>query len=91
MSGEKFKFFAHRACEHFPCHEGADPENFNCLFCWCPLYALGDRCGGHFTYTDDGVKDCSACLLPHRRQNYDRICQRFEDVQKLAGRAEREA
>jgi Zn-finger protein len=21
-----------------PCHAGADPDTFNCLFCFCPLY-----------------------------------------------------
>ncbi len=23
------------------CHKNADPDDFNCLFCYCPLYALG--------------------------------------------------
>ena len=48
---ENYKYFAHKDCEYFPCHEGADPENFNCLFCYCPLYLLGDKCGGSFTFT----------------------------------------
>ena len=30
--GKQFSFFSHRDCEYFPCHGGADPENFNCLF-----------------------------------------------------------
>ena len=42
----RYSFFQHTACEFFPCHETAHPEDFNCLFCYCPLYALGDRCGG---------------------------------------------
>ena len=41
----RYSFFQHTACEFFPCHETAHPEDFNCLFCYCPLYALGDRCG----------------------------------------------
>ncbi|WP_337936887.1 cysteine-rich small domain-containing protein, partial [Acidaminococcus fermentans] len=44
----RYKFFAHRQCEFFPCHQGADPERFNCLFCFCPLYLVPD-CGGEFT------------------------------------------
>ena len=48
-------FFTNGACPYFPCHEGVDPERFNCLFCYCPLYALGPRCGGAFTYTERGV------------------------------------
>ena len=70
---EQYKFFQHKECEYFPCHGGADPENFNCLFCYCPLYTLGDRCGGNFTYTESGIKDCSNCLRPHKRENYDSI------------------
>lgn len=69
-----------RDCEFFPCHKGADPADFNCLFCYCPLYALGDRCGGSFTYTPDGVKDCSACLFPHRPENYDGVCEKLHEV-----------
>lgn len=58
-------FFANTACEHFPCHEGVAPEHFNCLLCYCPLYALGDACGGNFTYTSKGAKSCVSCNLPH--------------------------
>lgn len=43
---EHYKFFQNRECEYFPCHKTNDPEHFNCLFCFCPLYALGERCGG---------------------------------------------
>ena len=38
---ENFKFFSHRECEYFPCHETDDMENFSCMFCYCPLYAMG--------------------------------------------------
>lgn len=80
MSGQNYRFFSHRECEYFPCHKGADPERFNCLFCWCPLYTLGDKCGGNFTYTAEGVKNCSACAVPHRPENYDRITARFQEI-----------
>ena len=40
---ENFKFFQHKECEYFPCHKTSNKENFNCLFCYCPLYALGDK------------------------------------------------
>ena len=49
-----YAYFCNRECEYFPCHKGADPENFNCLFCYCPLYVLGDRCGGKFAYLPNG-------------------------------------
>ena len=50
--GKHYAFFSNKECEYFPCHAGADPENFNCLFCYCPLYALGDKCGGNFRMTE---------------------------------------
>ena len=68
--GKHYAFFSNKECECFPCHAGADPENFNCLFCYCPLYALGDKCGGNFRMTEKGIKDCTNCQLPHKAQNY---------------------
>ena len=83
-----YDFFQNSACEYFPCHRCADPESFSCLFCYCPLYALGDRCGGNFTYTKEGIKDCSGCLIPHRRENYHRIMEKMGDVIALAKKKE---
>ncbi len=83
---EHYKYNQNKACEYFPCHKGADPEAFNCLFCYCPLYALGENCGGNFTYTEGGIKDCSACLLPHRPENYDKILSKMDRVMTLAKR-----
>ncbi len=80
---ENYKFFNHKECEYFPCHKTSDPDNFNCLFCYCPLYALKDKCGGNFKYTDKGRKDCSKCTLPHRRDNYDYIMGKFQDIIKI--------
>ena len=51
---EHYKFNQNRECEFFPCHKCADAEEFSCLFCYCPLYALGDRCGGNFVYLETG-------------------------------------
>ena len=79
-----YRFFQNRECEYFPCHAGADRENFSCLFCYCPLYALGDKCGGSFTYTKNGIKDCSACLRPHMRDNYDKILEKMDGILELA-------
>lgn len=79
-----YDFFQNKQCEYFPCHAGADTENFNCLFCYCPLYVLGDRCGGNFVYTDNGIKDCSQCLKPHRRENYAKIMDKMAEVLELA-------
>ena len=79
-----FDYFANRECPYYPCHEKASSEHFNCLFCYCPLYALGDQCGGNFSYTENGVKDCSACLLPHSKGGYDYILQNFPKIVERA-------
>ena len=83
MQTENYKFFQHRACEFFPCHKVKDDSTFNCLFCYCPLYALGDRCGGSFRYTDNGIKDCTNCAIPHSKGGYDYVIERFNDILEL--------
>lgn len=57
-----YHFFNNNTCKYFPCHKVKNPENFNCKFCYCPLYLL--ECGGNYHMKDD-VKDCSQCLIPH--------------------------
>ena len=79
----KYDFFQNRNCEYFPCHPDADPETFSCIFCYCPLYALGDKCGGSFTYTEDGIKDCTHCLRPHRRECFEAIQKQTQQVIEL--------
>ena len=89
MEGEKrYRFFQHTACEYFPCHKTEHPEDFNCLFCYCPLYALGAECGGNFRYKENGVKDCSNCTVPHRRENFDALLARFPELKELARKKE---
>ena len=78
-----YKFFSNTKCEYFPCHKTTDPENFNCLFCYCPLYALKDKCGGNFRYTEKGIKDCTNCTLPHQRKNYDYIIGKFKEIVEI--------
>lgn len=81
-----YEFFQNTQCEYFPCHKTNDPQNFSCLFCYCPLYALGSQCGGNFTYTENGIKDCSACLRPHKRENYESISRDTAKIIELAKR-----
>ena len=82
--GKHYAFFQNRQCEYFPCHKTDDPDNFNWLFCYCPLYALGRSCGGNCRYTEQGLKDCAQCMLPHRRENYGKILEKFQKVAELA-------
>lgn len=75
---DNYSYFKNKSCEYFPCHECGD-DFFNCLFCYCPLYAMGDGCGGDFVYTKDGIKDCSNCMLPHSLEGYDYIIKQIAD------------
>ena len=78
-----YKFFSNTKCEYFPCYKSNDPENVNCLFCYCPLYALKDKYGGNFRYTEKGIKDCTNCTLPHQRKNYDYIIGKFKEIVEI--------
>ena len=69
------RFFENKECKYFPCHKGL--KDFNCLFCYCPLYRL-DNCGGNFTFNEQGLKDCSNCLLPHKAQNYEWVVSKLK-------------
>lgn len=90
MFDKHYAFFQHRDCEFFPCHKGVPEADFNCLFCYCPLYTLGESCGGACVYLDSGVKSCEHCAFPHRRENYNAVIARFPELAALAakGRAD---
>lgn len=81
---ENYRFFQHAKCEYFPCHAVESIEDFNCLFCYCPLYALGEKCGGNFSYNAKGYKVCTLCDFPHRRANYEKVLARFDEIARLA-------
>ena len=53
------------------------------LFCYCPLYALGDKCGGNFRYNEKGFKDCTNCQLPHKRKNYGYVTGKYQELADL--------
>lgn len=78
--GKHYSFYKNQECEYFPCHKTERPEDFNCLFCYCPLYVLGRNCGGNFAYRENGIKDCTNCLLPHKRENFGLVTGRFHDI-----------
>lgn len=88
-ANKHYACFTNRECEFFPCHPAGETEQetFNCLFCYCPLYALGERCGGEFAYLPGGVKDCSRCMFPHRPENYGRVTARYGEILAAAGQA----
>lgn len=75
-----YRFFKNDTCKFFPCHETDNTEDFNCLFCFCPLYFLED-CGGDYKFIN-GIKDCSKCLIPHESKGYEYIIKRILDENK---------
>lgn len=82
------QFFQNKECRYFPCHEGLAEEEFNCLFCYCPLYALGRKCGGSCTYAENGIKDCQQCTFPHWRSNYPAVLERYAEIMEVVRRSD---
>lgn len=76
MRSNSYRFFQNKECKFFPCHEVQDEDDFNCLFCYCPLY-LDDNCIGSPEYIITGrgqrIKDCSSCLVVHSPEMYDKV------------------
>ena len=80
-----FKFFINCGCKYFPCHAEPEQDNFNCLFCYCPLYFLGNKCGGRFKYSGKkGIKNCMDCHLPHLPEYYDTIVSKLTETESEA-------
>ena len=76
-------FFENWECEYFPCHKGL--EQFNCLFCYCPLYER-ERCPGKPEYIElNGakIKSCENCVFPHQPDNYDVMMQLLKKERKI--------
>ncbi len=80
---DNYKFFQNDKCEYFPCHKTEETDKFNCLFCYCPLYALKDKCGGNYRYLENGIKDCSECMIPHSENGYEYIREHIKEVLEL--------
>ena len=83
MKQNDYSFFQNKDCQYFPCHK-TDSDDFNCLFCYCPLYSLGSRCGGNFRYTEKGIKDCTNCLIPHSPGGYEYVLSKYPLIAELA-------
>ena len=83
QESHNYSFFSHRSCEFFPCHKGISAEDFNCLFCYCPLYVLGAQCGGSPRFLENGIKDCSDCNFPHHRTNYSSVTGKFQELMEF--------
>ena len=74
------RFFENRECQYFPCHKGL--KEFNCMFCYCPLYNIED-CPGNPGYKEkDGkkIKVCVECAFPHKPENYDVVVKVLKNI-----------
>ena len=71
-------FFEHTECKHYPCH---NMSNINCLFCFCPLYDYD--CGGNYKTTEDDIKDCSGCNVPHTEEGYHKVINFLKERNRL--------
>ena len=80
---QNYKFVQNTQCEYFPCHKGIPIEVFNCLFCYCPLYALKEECGGDYSYLSSGIKSCMGCKKPHDCGGYEHISNHINDLIEL--------
>ena len=79
---ENYKFSQNTKCEFFPCHKIKNNDEFNCLFCFCPLYMLKEECGGNYKYSS-GTKDCSDCIKPHAKGAYEHEMSKMNMVIKI--------
>ena len=84
MEKSGWNYCQNRDCPYFPCHKVEEGEDFNCFFCFCPLYPLGEECGGRYSYTDKGIKDCSNCPLPHLNGGYEFVLNKLPKIAELA-------
>lgn len=66
-----YRYYKNLDCKYFPCHKVEKTEEFNCMFCYCPLYFL-EECGGNYNISS-GIKDCTDCIIPHKYAGYDYI------------------
>ncbi len=70
-------YFLNKKCEYYPCHDLPE-ERFSCMFCYCPLYDMED-CGGNYTFTEKGAKNCKDCTFPHDRANYPKVLKKLKE------------
>ena len=83
MEKKAYRYFCNKECEYFPCHKNVEEDEFNCMFCYCPLYGLKDKCGGNFIYLENGIKSCINCGIPHSKKGYEYIMSKSKEMMEL--------
>lgn len=77
-------FFSTKNVNFFPVIKQSIPKISTAYSVIVPSMALGSHCGGNFRWLENGIKDCSRCLLPHARSSYSYVTQKFSEISKLA-------
>ena len=74
---KSYQYFNHQQCEYYPCHKGLEDKQFNCMFCYCPLYRVDCPGNPNYIVGQNGtkIKDCSSCVFPHIPENYNVIME----------------
>ena len=76
MTQNSYRYFKNDQCKYYPCHKIEEGQDFNCLFCYCPMNCYDD-CPGTPNYitreSGKRIKDCTNCTFPHIPENYDYI------------------
>jgi Zn-finger protein len=70
-------------CKFFPCHKGINPEDFDCTFCYCPIYPCGIKeTGGKWITgnSGDAIWDCTGCNIIHRKDVVKKIKSKIRDI-----------
>ena len=84
-----YRYFKNDQCKYYPCHKIEEGQDFNCLFCYCPMNCYTD-CLGTPNYitraSGKRIKDCTNCTFPHIPENYDHIIQELRILQLLSNR-----
>ena len=82
---EHYKFFPEQALRILSVPQDQEHGHIQLPFlCYCPLYALGENCGGNYKYLENGIKDCSNCLVPHSPKGYDYVTSKYSEILELA-------
>ena len=69
--------------EEKPYWEGKKYSFFSHKECeYFPCHKTNDP--ENFNCTEKGVKDCTDCLLPHKRKNFGYIMSKYNEIMELA-------
>ena len=78
-----YSFFSNRECEYFHAIKGQIRKISTVYSATARCMLFGDKCGGIFRYTENGIKDCTNCQLPHKRKNYGYVTGKYQELAEM--------